>query len=173
MSQVAIREAIEALGRKLMQAPDKARVKNAWATARLESGLRCAIAGPNGESAATDMPPAMGGAGSAPNPGWFMRASLASCAATAIAMRAAASGIELTTLEVTVESESDSRGLIGCDDAVSPALTNLCTRVLIGAENASEEQLQALARWGDDHSPVGCTVRAGPPLRLEVNVVRA
>jgi uncharacterized OsmC-like protein len=171
MSQVAIREALEALGTKLMQSPEKALVKNAPATASLQSGLRCRVAGPNGESAATDMPAAMGGAGSAPNPGWYMRAALAACAATAIAMRAARDGIMLKTLEVTVESESDSRGLIGCDDAVSPALSSLCTHVRIAADGATEDQLRRLVRWGDDHSPVGCTVREGPSMRLEIAVV--
>jgi uncharacterized OsmC-like protein len=171
MSVAGIREALETLGRKLSENPDKARVKNASATASLETGLRCRVTGPNGEALATDMPPAMGGAASAPNPGWYMRAALAACSATATAMRAAAQGIVLTTLEVTVESESDSRGLIGCDDRVSAALSGLCTRVRIAAANASEQQLQELARWGDGHSPVGCTVREGPAMRLEITVV--
>lgn len=171
MSQAAIREAMEALGKKLMQQPEKARVKNVSATAIAEHGLRCRITGPNGEAAATDMPPAMGGAGSAPNPGWYMRAALAACCATAIAMRAAKSGIALKRLEVTVESESDSRGLLGCDESVSPALSGLVTRVKIAGENATEHQLRELVRWGDDHSPVGCTVRQGPAMRLEIDVV--
>jgi len=170
MSITGIREALDTLGRKLAEQPERARVKNAAATASLEAGLRCRLVGPNGETAATDMPPAMGGAGSAPNPGWYMRAALASCCATVIAMRAAKQGIVLKTLEVTVESESDSRGLLGTDPAISAALSGLRTRIRIAADNASPQQLQDLARWADGHSPVGCTVREAPRMSLDITV---
>lgn len=170
MSAVGIREAIETLGRKLTEQPEKARAKNAPATASLDAGLRFRVTGPNGEAAATDMPPAMGGAASAPNPGWFLRASLAACCATVIAMRAAQSGIALKALDVTVESESDSRGMLGFDDRVPASLSGLRTRVRITAENASDQQLHELVRWAESHSPVGCTVRDAPKMSLEISV---
>lgn len=170
MSSVGIREALEVLGRKLSEQPEKARAKNAPATASLDAGLRFRVSGPNGEAAATDMPPAMGGSASAPNPGWYMRAALASCCATVIAMRAAQSGIALTALDVTVESESDSRGMLGFEDGISAGLSGLRTKVRIAAENASEQQLRELVRWADGHSPVGCTVRDSPRMNLDITV---
>ena len=121
MSQV--REAMEKLGTAIAADPSKARAKNAPATARLASGLQCEVTGPNGERLATDMPPAMGGAASGPNPGWLFRGSLAACTATVIAMRAAQLGITLTDLEVTVESESDNRGILGLDEQISAGLS--------------------------------------------------
>jgi uncharacterized OsmC-like protein len=53
----------------------------------------------------------MGGAAAGPNPGWLLRSALASCSATVIAMRAASLGMALESLEVTVETDSDLRGL--------------------------------------------------------------
>ena len=64
------------------------------------------------------MATSLGGGGSAPSPGWLMRAALASCDATIVAMEAARAGIELTDLTVTVVSESDNRGVLGVGDAV-------------------------------------------------------
>ncbi|MEO8486640.1 MAG: OsmC family protein [Betaproteobacteria bacterium] len=50
------------------------------------------------------MPAELGGNGDRVSPGWLFRAGIASCAATAIAMRAAAEGIGIEDLEATVES---------------------------------------------------------------------
>jgi uncharacterized OsmC-like protein len=173
MSAKEIRAALERTSRMLAEQPQKAKSKNALATARLLDGLRCEVKGPNGETLHTDMPPALGGAASAPNPGWVLRAAVASCTATVIAMRAARLGVDLTTLEVTIESDSDSRGLLGLDEKVSAGLTSLATRVKIGAADAPAEDLRELARWGDRHSPVACTTRMPPSFALEVEVVPA
>jgi len=67
----------------------------------------------------------MGGGGTAPNPGWLMRAALASCNATGIATQAAKAGIPLTRLEVSVSSETDGRGVLGLDERISPAMQPL------------------------------------------------
>lgn len=171
MSMTSLREAQEKLGKLIGEQPEKARAKNVPATARLLSDLRCEVKGPNGETVHTDMPPAVGGAGSAPNPGWLMRASVASCTATAIAMRAAKLGIELTTLEVTVESASDNRGLLGLDEKISAGLSSIATRVKIGASGVDAARLRELAKYGDDHSPMACTTRNSPRYSLEVEVV--
>jgi uncharacterized OsmC-like protein len=116
------------------------------------------------------MPPAMGGGAGAPNPGWYMRAAMASCCGTMIAMRAAQLGIALRALDVSVESESDNRGMLGLDDAISAGLSNLRTKVRIAAENATEQQLDELVRWAERHSPVGCTVRDAPRTSLDITV---
>jgi uncharacterized OsmC-like protein len=164
-----IREAVDKLSATLVADPSKARAKNAPATARLIAGLQCEIGGPYGERVITDMPPAMGGGASGPNPGWLLRGALASCTAT-VAMRAAKLGIELTALEVHVESDSDSRGILGLDPAVSAGLGALRTRIRIGG-NADAAELKALVQWADAHSPVACTVRDAPPSSLDIEVV--
>ena len=163
-----IREAIEKLSAAFAAEPAKARAKNAPATAKLGEGLQCEVTGRYGARIVTDMPPAMGGAASGPNPGWFLRAALASCTTTAIAMRAAKLGIKLEQLELTVESESDTRGLLGIGD-VSAALAAVRTKVKIRGD-APPDVLRELAQWGDAHSPVGCTLRRMADCSLEVEV---
>jgi uncharacterized OsmC-like protein len=170
MSSASVRQALETLTTVFEAQPEKARAKNAPARARLLEALRCSVEGPNGESVQTDMPRPMGGGASAPSPGWLLRAAVASCATTAIAMRSAMQGIDLTLLEVTVDSSSDNRGLLGLGDNVLAGLDTMTVRVRIAAPGRTAAELRALAQWGDAHSPVGCTVRCGPQYRLEVEV---
>jgi uncharacterized OsmC-like protein len=132
MANSELRDAMDRLSAVIAADPAKARMKNVPATARLTEGLKCEVSGPNKERATTDMPPAMGGRLSAPNPSWLLRAGMASCVATVIAMRAAKLGIALTELEVTVESDSDARGILGLDELVSAGLNAMRTRVRIG-----------------------------------------
>jgi hypothetical protein len=86
-------------------------------------------------------------------------------------MRAAHLGITLQTLEVTVTSESDLRGLLGTDETVSAGLFGLRTHVKIGAVGANPEQLRQIVSWAEAHSPVGCTVRDAPPSTAEIELV--
>lgn len=159
MSGQAIRTALENVAKVIVEKPEKARVKNAPATASLKDGLIFSTRGPNGEAVETDMPKTVGGGGGVPQPGWLMRAALASCTGTVIAMRAAQLGIELKSLDVTVESESDNRGLLGLDDTVSAAVSGLRISVAIAADKATRAQLEDVVHWGNAHSPVGCTLR--------------
>lgn len=170
MSGPEIREAIERMSARLTAEPARARVKSAHATARLTSGLQCEVTGPREERVVTDMPAAMGGAASGPNPGWLMRAGLASCTATVIAMRAAKLGVQLTALEVTVESESDNRGILGLDDGISAGVDALRMKVKI-AGDAEAQALRDIVAWADAHSPVGCTIRDAPACALEIEAV--
>ena len=169
MSDTAVREAIEKAASAIVADPAKAHVKSS-ATARFTAGLRCEVTGPRGERSATDMPPGVGGQASAPNPGWHLRAAMASCTATVIAMRAARLGIALTTLEVTVESESDQRFMLGTDDKVAGAFNGWRTAVKI-AGDAPRGKLQEIVAWADAHSPVGCAVRAPAACSLQVDVL--
>jgi uncharacterized OsmC-like protein len=166
-----IASAWNSLSEALRAHPEKARAKYAPATATLESGLKCRVTGPSGEQIETDMPPALGGAGSGPNPGWFFRASVAACCSTVIAAQAARLGINLTKLEVTVEGEGDHRGMLGVEDAISAGHSAIRTNVRISAQDATSEQLEELVQWAAAHSPVGCTVRDAPSNSLSVVVV--
>jgi uncharacterized OsmC-like protein len=171
MSTTSVREALEKTSRAIAERPEAAYSKSVPATARVLAGLRCEVTGPNRETVHTDMPPTMGGIASAPAPGWLFRAAVASCTATTIAMRAARLGINLTTLEVTAESFSDNRGILGLDDNVSAGLSELTVRVKIGARDVPADGLRELAEWGDIHSPVACTARNSSSYSLEVDVV--
>jgi uncharacterized OsmC-like protein len=170
MSNLRAREALERARRVFLDKPSAARKSNAKATAIWRDGLRCEVAGPGGERAVTDMPEPMGGKGAGSNPGWLLRASMASCASTAIAMRAAMLGIELRSLEVMVESESDARGLVGIA-GIPTALDGIRMTIKIGADSVPEPQLRELAAWGEAHSAVGCTLRERPHVAVEIAVV--
>jgi uncharacterized OsmC-like protein len=170
MSITSISEALQQVGEIMTAEPAKAHTKGVPATAHLVEGLRFDVTGPSGESALTDMPAAMGGASSAPAPAWLLRAAIASCTASVIAMRAAQLGVQLTTLEATVESEVDQRGMLGLGENVSAAFTSMRLRVRIAADGVAPDDLRALVTWGDAHSPVASTVRDAPVTSVEVEI---
>lgn len=116
----SIRTAIETACTHLSEHPEKAVSTDAMAIAVLEEGLRFRVEGPTG-AVTTDMATSVGGGASAPTPAWLMRAALASCDATLIAMEAARDGVELTELKVSVDSETDFRGILGVDDSIDAA----------------------------------------------------
>lgn len=96
-----------------------------------------------------------------------MRASLAACNATVIALRAAQRRIDLTALEVTVSTETDSRGMLGLDERVGAGMDQLQVSVKISASRVEAEDLRQLVTWAIAHSPVGCTDLASATLRVE------
>ncbi|HWC33100.1 MAG TPA: OsmC family protein, partial [Actinomycetota bacterium] len=150
------------------QHPGEARYTDSVATARLENDLRCTITGADGASVTTDMPRSVGGRGQNPSPGWFWRAATAGCVATVTAMRAAREGVELSNLEVTVDSESDDRGILGMDDSVPAGPLSMRIRVRIVAPEADADQLRELASWGSDHCPMCDGIKRAVPVTLEI-----
>lgn len=170
MSNLRAREPLERARQIFLERPAAARKANASATAIWRDGLRCDISGPTGEKASTDMTVPMGGEGSAPNPGWLLRASMAACTATSIAMRAARLGVELKSLEVSVESESDARGLVGIE-GVSTAMGGLRMSIRIGADNVSDAQLRDIVDGGNAVAAVSATLRERPPVALAIEVI--
>jgi uncharacterized OsmC-like protein len=163
-----IRKALAAAAGYLGEHPDEARYTDSVATAVLESGLAVSVSGPDGASLRTDMPTSVGGGASAPSPGWLLRAAQASCVATLIAMRAAQEGVDLQGVEVTVDSESDDRGILGLDDAAPAGPLSTRAVVAIQAPSAPREQVEELVRWADAHCPVQDAVRRAVPVRVEV-----
>ena len=168
MSEIA--DSIAKAVQYLANHPEEASYTDSPATAIID-GLRATVTGPDGASLVSDMPGAVGGTASAPSPGWIMRAALASCDATVIAMRAATEGIKLDTLEVTVDGESDDRGLLGVDDDVPAGPLHSRVRVRIGAAGVDPEQLRKIVEWADHHSPVGDANRRAIPTTVEVDIV--
>jgi uncharacterized OsmC-like protein len=145
---------------------------DAPATARWQTGLRVVASHANGTEMLTDMPTELGGSGDQVTPGWLFRAGLASCCATRIAMGAAAAEIELTMLEVSASSRSDTRGLLGMADAsgesVGAAPRDVRLLVRISAPGVSEEQLRTLVEECNHCSPVSAAVRDAVPVVLQI-----
>lgn len=153
MSQSEIAQAIASSRQYLNDRPEKARSRDSKAKAVLEEGLRVRVEGPHGWSLVTDMAPDVGGKGSAPTPGWMLRSASAACLVSLIAMRAAEEGVDLSLLEVEVDSESDNRGLLGLGDDVPAGPLGLRTLVRVAAADADDATLRDIVQWADEHSP--------------------
>jgi uncharacterized OsmC-like protein len=164
----AIRAALEGAGAYLTEHPNEARYTDSIATARIESGLRIVVDGPNDERLATDMPAAVGGSGSAPSPGWLLRAAVAACALSLATMRAAQLGMSGFECEVEVDSESDDRGILGLDPSTPGGPLSMRIGFRMAADDANLAQLEEVAVWATDHCPVSDAVRRGVPLHIEV-----
>jgi uncharacterized OsmC-like protein len=147
---------------------------DAPASARWDGGTRVVASHANGTQVLTDMPGELGGSGDQVTPGWLLRAGLASCAATRIAMAAATEGIELRTLEVLARSRSDTRGLLGMADAegapVHAGPRDVQLLVRISAPGVSPERLRALVEDSQRCSPVPCALEEAVPVALRVEV---
>jgi uncharacterized OsmC-like protein len=163
----SIRSAIETASDHLAEHPEAAVGADATATAVHQDGLRFRVEGPKGDLI-TDMSKAVGGGATAPTPGWLMRAALASCDATAVAIEAARQGVELTDLTVTVESDSDFRGVLGVDDSVRPGPLAVRVRIQLAARNATEDQLREIVQRAESRSPVGDAVARGVSVTTEI-----
>ncbi|CAN5260768.1 hypothetical protein BH24CHL7_BH24CHL7_10690 [soil metagenome] len=170
MTTETIRDAIAAATAYLSAHPADARSTDGPAVASIVDGLVVRVTGPDGASVTTDMVPSVGGTATAPSPGWLLRAAEASCVATLIAMRAAVLGIQLDALEVTVDSESDDRGILGIDEAVPAGPLSGRVAIRLAAASADHAGLEDVARWGVRHCPVYDAVERAVPMRVEVVV---
>ncbi|HTW38893.1 MAG TPA: OsmC family protein [Steroidobacteraceae bacterium] len=144
------------------------------ATARWEHGTRVVTRHPEGMRFATDMPTTLGGSGDQVTPGWLLRAALASCLATRIAMSAAEEGVALASLEVFATSTSDARGFLGMAEhagqRVRAAPRCIQLDVRIGASGVPPARLRALVEESSACSPVSDALGAGVSLALNVEV---
>ena len=174
MSRQEIAAAMQRVEAILERRPDVGVHPEAPATARWDGGTRIVASHANGKAIATDMPAALGGAGNdvEVTPGWLFRAGFASCAATCIAMGAAARGIELASLEVTAKSRSDLRGLFGMKDAdgtrvpAGPRDVELVVR--IRALGVDRDRLRAMVEERYRCSPIASAVAGSMPVDLSI-----
>jgi len=114
------------------------------------------------------MPTSVGGSATANSPGWHLRAALASCDATLLAMRAARLGLELDNIEVRVEASSDGRGMF-LDEGIAPGSDEMCVYFKIGANGVSQQQIKALVHWVEQHSPVGADIKRAVDVHSEID----
>lgn len=101
----------------------------------------------------SDLPGALGGNGSAPTPGGLLRAALGSCVAMSYVLRAAKHGIELTSVRVTVEADSEISGMLSCDAAAPPGYTEIRYHVEIESP-ATPDDVTRVIDEGDRLSPL-------------------
>lgn len=168
MLESPISSALQRVEKAFAQKPGLALQADTEARASLSGGLALQVHHPAGHVIHTDMPSVLGGSGEAVAPGWLMRAGLASCTATVIAMRAERVGVKLTRLDVTATSHSDARGLLGLDPSIPAGPLDVVVRVDLAAANADRTQLADIVAWAQEHSPVGDALRR--PLEVELTI---
>lgn len=118
----------------------------------LGAGLRCETA-ERSWRIVSDLSAALGGEGAAPSPATLVRAALGACLAMSYRLQAAERGIELTSVRVTVETESELCGmLVGGADA-PPGFTAVRYHVDIETP-APRSEIEHLLEVGDQLSPV-------------------
>jgi uncharacterized OsmC-like protein len=174
MTTQNLADAIHRAENVLRRRPEMGLQDDATATAQWQSGTRVVSTHANGFQVATDMPSEVGGSGDRVTPSWLFRAALGSCAATSIAMNAAARGIELKTLEVLTSSRSDTRGLLGMTDPEGTPIyagpSELRLLVRISADGISQERLQALVEESCRYSPIPNAVQNAVPMLLRMEI---
>lgn len=165
---MSIKDAVANASAYLAAHPDEARYRDSPAIARIASGLSATVTGPGGESVTTDMPAAIGGGATAPSPGWLLRAATASCVASLIAIRGATLGMTVGPIEVTVDSESDDRGILGLDAGIDAGALSMKVVVSLGGTDAGQEGVRELVNWAVRHCPVTDTIARAVPIEVEV-----
>jgi uncharacterized OsmC-like protein len=174
MATQAISFAVNRVKAVLQRRPEVGLHDDPLATARWQGGFRVESSGPNDTVILTDMPSELGGSGDQVTPGWLFRASLASCLASSIALRAVSEGIELEVLEVQASSRSDARGLFGMADTggnqVSAEPFDVQLRVRIVAAGVAPDRLRSLVEQSEQCSPIPSAVRHAVPLTVTVDL---
>jgi uncharacterized OsmC-like protein len=88
----------------------------------------------------------VGGAGTGACSGDLLLGALAACAQITCQMVAAAMGLEVRDIRVTVEGDLDLRGTLGVDREAPVGFTAIRAAFDIDAPGATEEQLEGLRR---------------------------
>jgi uncharacterized OsmC-like protein len=136
---------------------------------RLREGLTCDVE--EGRWRFTvDMSPKSGGSDLGPNPGVLGRGALASCLTIGYAMWAAALGVPISSLEVVVEADYDTRAEYGIGD-VPPGYTEVRYIVSV-ASTAPEEDVMRVLDTAERHSSYLAIFAAPQPLRREVRIAQ-
>jgi uncharacterized OsmC-like protein len=133
---------------------------------------RCAVttAGYNGHSGVSwdaGAHPMAGGEGDLACSGDLLLASLAACQEITFRMVAAAMGIELKSLDVTVEGDLDFRGTMGIDRETPVGFQQIRSIVRFDAD-ATPDRLERLAARAERYCVVGATLREGTKLTTDI-----
>jgi uncharacterized OsmC-like protein len=165
---MSIAEAVANATHYLTEHPDEARYRDSAAVAVLVEGLRVDVRGGDGSALQTDMPTGIGGTATAPSPGWILRAAIASCVASLIGIRAAVLDWQLGSVEVSVDSESDDRGILGIAEEIpaGPLSTRIAVTVVADGKGAGD--VEALVQWAIGHCPVSDAIRRAVPLEVTI-----
>ena len=134
----------------------------------LVDGLQCETQ-ENDWRAISDLPETVGGTGSGPTPGMLGRAALGSCLTIGYQLHATRLGVELTSLSVTVEADSDDGGMLSLDSDARPGYSEVRYHVDI-VSPASEELVLKVLDEGDLLSPYRDVFSQSTPMKRTASI---
>ena len=111
-------------------------------------------------------PPVLLGHNEGANPVEFLLHALAGCVTTTTVLHATARGIDIESMSTTLVGDLDLQGLLALDD-VPAGYRQIRIAVDIKARNATDQQLDELLRFAQEHSPVCNTVCRPVPVIVE------
>ena len=164
-----IRLAVERVADVFRRKPSAA-VDTIRASGRIEDGLVCRVR--QGDHAAVmDMAQAIGGDGSAPTPGFFVRSGLVGCIAIGIKLTAAREGIDIGAIDVDVEMDFDDGAMIGVGDNSAAPLE---TRFIIAIESSAPwEEVTAMVDRALERDPYFLALRDAQSVKTSLVPTKA
>ncbi len=119
-----------------------------------------------------DLSDRLGGRGSAPTPSMLLRAALGSCIAMGYRLRAAKHGVALTSIRVTVETDSAIAGMLLTDSPEPAGFRSVRYHVDIESP-ARAADVMAILDEGDRLSPVLDVLTTAATVARSVSIVTA
>jgi uncharacterized OsmC-like protein len=117
----------------------------------------------------TDLPDTMGGDGSGPSPGVLGRAALGSCLAMGYQLRAARLGVELKSVTVEIEADSDVAGMLSAAASARPGYSEIRYHIRVESSAAEVDILRVLDE-GDALSPYRDVFAGQTPMKRTVSI---
>jgi uncharacterized OsmC-like protein len=111
-------------------------------------------------------PPVLLGANEGANPVEFLLHALAGCVTTTTVLHAAARGIQIESLSTELVGTIDVQGLLALDDSVPVGYEQIQINMDIKAD-CSDEELDDLLAFAQDHSPVCNTICRPVPVSVK------
>ena len=112
-----------------------------------------------------DEPAILLGKDTAANPVEHLLHALASCLTTSMVYHAAARGIHIQEIESSLEGDIDLHGFLDLDPKVRKGYQGIRVNFKIKAD-ATDEQLQQIAKLGPGYSPVFDSITNGVPVAV-------
>jgi len=151
------------------------RASNKWIKGTHSRSRIEGFSGAGGEHAQTadfvydgDHPPVLCGVGNAPTPVEFLLHAIAGCITAGIGNIASARGVELESVEATVEGDLDVQGLLGISKDVRNGYQGLRLSYKIKGD-ADPETLRKIVAQSTARSAVYDVLTNGVPVSIEVD----
>jgi len=166
---------INAVGEQPELAKFQFRATNTWIRGTHSRSRMEGFSGAGGEHEQTadfvyegDHPPVLCGKGNAPTPVEFLLHAIAGCITAGIGNIASARGVELESVECTVEGDLDVQGLLGLSNEVRNGYQALRLSYKIKGD-ADDETLRKIVAQSQARSAVYDVITNGVPVSIEVN----